>query len=67
MVDIKELENEMNEQKVTDAEMAKIIGKDISTWYRRKLAPQTFLIGEIENIVDSLSLSDEKAIHIFLA
>lgn len=67
MVNIEMLEQEMDEQNITDEEMAKVIKKDLSTWYRRKNAPHTFLIGEIEKIKNALDLSKDKAISIFLS
>lgn len=66
MVNIEMLEKEMDRQNVADADMAKAIKKDLSTWYRRKAAPQTMQIGEIEEIVKFLHLSKHKATIIFL-
>jgi len=67
MVNIELLEKEMQRQGVTDEQMAKIIKKDLSTWYRRKNAPQTMLIGEVENIQKALNIKGKKASVIFLS
>lgn len=61
------LESEMNEKNISDADVAKAIKVDLSTWYRRKLAPHQIKIGELEIIKSLLNLSNEKAISIFLA
>ncbi len=66
MVNIKTLEEEMKMQNVTDTQMANMIGVDLSTWYRRKAAPNKLQIGEIEIIKNALCLSNEKALSIFL-
>lgn len=67
MVNIELLEEEMQRQNITDEQMAKIIKKDLSTWYRRKNAPQTMLIGEVENIQKALNIRGRKATSIFLS
>ena len=67
MVNLAELENEMREHNVSDAQMANALSIDLSTWYRRKASPSNMKIGEIEKIVTLLDLSNQKAKNIFLA
>lgn len=67
MVNIEMLEIEMEKQNISDVDMAKAIKKDLSTWYRRKRAPQTMQIGEIEKIKSFLNLSKTKSVAIFLS
>lgn len=67
MVNIEMLEAEMKRQNKSDADVAKAIKKDLSTWYRRKQAPQTIQIGEIEKIKTFLNLSKTESVAIFLS
>lgn len=66
VVNIELLEQEMDKQNISDYDIAKAIKKDITTWYRRKAAPNTIQIGEAEEIVKFMNLSKRKSILIFL-
>ncbi len=66
MVNIEALEIKIKKQNITDLQIANAIGIDLSTWYRRKLAPQKLQIGEIDAIKELLCLSKEEAVNIFL-
>lgn len=66
MVNIKTLEEEMKTQNISDTQIANAIGVDLSTWYRRKAAPNKLQIGEIEIIKNVLCLSEAQALSIFL-
>lgn len=66
MVNLEILEREMKMQNFTDIQIADAIGVDLSTWYRRKAAPNKLQIGEIEKIKNALCLTEEKALAIFL-
>ena len=66
MPNIKEIEREMQNNNISDVEMAKALEMDLSTWYRRKAAPSKLQIGEIEIIVAILNLTHNRAAEIFL-
>nr|DAH38894.1 MAG TPA: Protein of unknown function (DUF739) [Bacteriophage sp.] len=66
MVNIKAIEEEMKKQNISDNDIANAINVDLSTWYRRKLAPNKMQIGEAMAIKSLLNLSDDKANEIFL-
>lgn len=61
------LREKMAEKKVSPEEMAKEIGVDASTIYRKfKNDGISFTIGQMHKIVDVLHLSREEAASIFL-
>lgn len=61
------LRGKMSELKVSMEDMAKGIGVDVSTFYRKlKAEGMTFTVGEMHKIVDVLHLSKEEAASIFL-
>lgn len=66
MANFSQLLEIMKENNITDKMIASALGIDLSTWYRRKLAPQKITIGEAQEIKDLLNLSDETAASIFL-
>lgn len=61
------LEKEMKNRKVSNFEIARQLGINISTWCRKKNRPEKISIGEAEKITKILSLSPEIAREIFLA
>lgn len=67
MLDFKEIQDEMNAKSISDKDAAKALSMDLSTWYRRKSAPNKFQIGEVVILKDLLDLSPERASKIFLS
>lgn len=67
MVNIKMLQEEIDRQGITVDNIAKTLGIDRSSWYRKKENPAKLKIGEVETLKKMLGLSDEKAIQIFLS
>lgn len=67
VVDVNKLRGLIVERGKTFEVVANDIGVDRSTFYRRMKNGETFTLGEIERIVNSLNLSNEEAIQIFLA
>lgn len=65
MTKIEKIESAMQANNITDNDVARAIGIDLSTWYRRKLAPNKIQIGEAEIIKKICNLSSEKASAIF--
>ncbi|MBQ9269719.1 MAG: XRE family transcriptional regulator [Oscillospiraceae bacterium] len=67
-VNIEKLRGKMAENSTSGTELAKAIGMDESTFYRKmKAKGLAFTIAQMHNIVDKLNLTDEEAISIFLA
>lgn len=61
------LRAKMAELKLSPEDMAREIGVDASTFYRKiKADGVTFTVGQIHKIVDVLKLSREEATSIFL-
>lgn len=61
------LRGKMAELKLSPEDMAREIGVDASTFYRKiKADGVTFTVGQIHKIVDVLKLSREEATSIFL-
>lgn len=65
MINIAKLKGAIVENGTTQEEVAKAIGMDRSTFYR-KMKNESFTIGEAKKIADNVPLSDELAIEIFL-
>ena len=65
-MDIKQLENVMKKEKVSNIQIAKLLNIDESTWYRKRSKPKGIKIGEVEKIVKYLHLDDQTAKEIFL-
>lgn len=59
MVNIKAIEEEMKKQNISDNDIANAINVDLSTWYRRKLAPNKMQIGEAMAIKSFLEIEEE--------
>lgn len=64
MINIAKLKGAIVENGTTQEEVAKSIGMDRSTFYR-KMKNESFTIGEAKKIADNVPLSDELAIEIF--
>lgn len=64
MINIAKLKGAIVENGTTQEEVAKAIGMDRSTFYR-KMKNESFTIGEAKKIADNVPLSDELAIEIF--
>lgn len=61
------LRGKMTERRVTHEEMAKLIGVDASTFYRKMKSEGTsFTVGQIHKIVEVLRLTPDEATSIFL-
>lgn len=61
------LRGKMAERKMSPEDMAREIGVDASTFYRKMKADGvTFTVGQMHKIVDVLHLSREEAASIFL-
>lgn len=61
------LRGKMAERKMSPEDMAREIGVDASTFYRKlKTDGVTFTVGQMHKIVDVLNLSREEAASIFL-
>lgn len=67
MVNMALLEEMIKNNRLTDRDIAKALNIDLSTWYRRKLAPNKINIGEIEVLKKILNISNEQAQVIFLS
>lgn len=64
MMNVAKLKGAIVENGTTQEEVAKAIGMDRSTFYR-KMKNETFTIGEAKKIAVEIPLSDELAIEIF--
>ena len=61
------LRGKMAERRVTREEMARLIGVDASTFYRKMKSEGTsFTVGEMHKIVEVLNLTPDEASAIFL-
>ena len=61
------LRGKMAERRISHEEMAKRIGVDVSTFYRKmKSDGVNFTVGQMHKIVEILGLSNEEAASIFL-
>lgn len=61
------LRGKMAERRVTREEMAKLVGMDASTFYRKmKSEGISFTVGEMHKIVEVLNLTPDEASTIFL-
>lgn len=68
MVNVLKLRGKMVEKEVNVAELAKRIGVDTSTLYRKlNAAEESFTIKEANLITKELDLSKEEAVEIFFA
>lgn len=64
---IEVLRGKMEECKITNDEMARRLGIDPSTFYRKlKTDGTTFTVGQMHKIVEVLGLAPEEATAIFL-
>ena len=66
MVNIAKLKGKISECNTTQEALAKDIGIDKSTFYRKMKQNGNFSINEVNLIVSSLNLSKDEAISIFL-
>lgn len=65
--DMNKLRGRMSEMKLTPEDMAREIGVDPSTFYRKiKTDGVNFTVGQMHKIVDVLELTREEAAAIFL-
>lgn len=61
------LRGKMAERRISHEEMAKRIGVDVSTFYRKlKSDGINFTVGQMHKIVEVLGLTNEEAASIFL-
>lgn len=61
------LRGKMAERRVTREEMARLMGMDTSTFYRKmKSEGVSFTVGEMHKIVEVLNLTPDEASAIFL-
>lgn len=67
MVNTDKLKGVIVERGKTQEGVARDIGMDRSTFYRRMKDGQSFTIGEIERLVHALKLTNQEAIDIFLS
>lgn len=66
MVNIQRLKGKIVEKGFTQKDLAKFIGIDRSTFYRKiKNKGQTFNIDEVGKIISTLNLNNDDAIDIF--
>ena len=64
---MEKLRDKMSELKLTPEDMAREIGVDPSTFYRKiKADGINFTVGQMHKIVEVLNLSTEEAVSIFL-
>lgn len=64
-MDVKALERKMKELKVTNADIAKYLGIDESTWYRKKASSQLVKLNDVKAISQLLKLTDAEERAIF--
>lgn len=62
----KMLDEEMKKKFVSYEEMAKVIGRDLTTFYRKMNGENKFNVEEVNAIRNKLNLSNKKTIEIFL-
>ena len=67
MVNIAKLKGKIVECDTTQEELAKSIGIDKSTFYRKMKQNGNFSIKEVNLIVSSLNLTKDEAVNIFFA
>lgn len=67
MVNVSKLKGKIIERNTTQVALAKDIGIDKSTFYRKMKQNGNFSIQEVNLIVSSLNLSKDEALSIFLA
>lgn len=66
-INMEMLRGKMNERHVSVDDMAKQMGVDASTFYRKMKSDGTnFTVGQMHTIVEVLGLSNEEASSIFL-
>lgn len=66
--DVDRLRGKIAEKRITQEELAKEIGMDSSTFYRKMKADGlAFTVGQMHKIADVLNLTSEEARLIFLA
>lgn len=66
-VNIEKLREKMAEKNVSNEDMAKLMGIDASTFYRKLKSDGTnFTVGQMHTIADVLGLSNEDTTSIFL-
>lgn len=66
MSQFERLNNALKKSHVSKKELAKVLGINYSTLYRKMNNFDSFLIGEVSLIRRKLNLTDEEAIKIFL-
>lgn len=68
MQNIDKLKDKMDERSITPSMLAEMLGVDASTIYRKfQKNGETFSIGEANQIVKVLNLSEKEAMSIFFA
>ena len=68
MQNIEKLKDKMDELSITPSMLAEMLGVDASTIYRKfQKNGETFSIGEANQIVKVLNLSEKEAMSIFFA
>ena len=67
MVNVLKLKGKMVEKKINDDEIAKRIGMDRATFYRRLSKSDDFTIKEVDSIVRELGLTMDETNAIFFA
>lgn len=66
-MNIQLLEDHMKAQGVSNEEIAKALGMNVSTWFRKKKAlGETLTIGEMDTLCRFLHLTPQEATEIFL-
>lgn len=66
-VNIERLREKMAERNISNEDMAKLMGIDASTFYRKLKSDGTnFTVGQMHTIADVLGLSNEDTTSIFL-
>ena len=65
MCNTAKLRGKIRERQLTQKELSKIVGIDISTLNRKLKTGEDFSIGEANKIADALSLTKDEAIDIF--
>lgn len=67
MVNVNKLKGAIVEKNKTQQEVAELIGMSKSTFYRKMAGGQSFTIGDVNNMIKVIPLTDEEAIDIFFS
>lgn len=67
MIDVQKLKGKITERDTTQEALAKVLGINKSTFYRKMGQGGNFTIKEVNLIVSTLHLSKDEAISIFFA